>query len=216
MAVMCKETQTSLNYNNVRQIILASSSLVRKRLLENVGIDVKVMPANLDENAIRENLISATKKLNADEVAKNLALKKADYIVKIEPESVIIAADQVLQFKGRIYDKPRNLDQARTNLLEFSGQMHTLHSAIVAVNHSNVVWSYVDVVRIWIRDLSPNFVDRYLAFVGSSALTSVGCYELEGYGAHLIEKIEGDYFTALGLPLLPLLDFMREYCLIES
>ena len=117
---------------------------------------------------------------------------------------------------GHLFEKPKDLDEARHHLLALSGRVHTLHSAVVLAANGQVVWSYADTARLWVRSISSEFVERYLARVGARVLASVGCYELERDGAHLIEKIEGDYFTVLGLPMFPLLEVLRSHNIIES
>jgi len=214
--MMAKAMRIPSNFYNKRSLTLASASAVRKRLLQEAGLEVKVVPSHVDEAAVRETLLSGEDMVAPDDVAEILARTKADDVSQRANTSVLIAADQVLYFDGKIFEKPSDMDEARANLLSFSGHMHTLHSAVVVVVDGKAIWSHVDVARIWIRHISPEFVGRYLARFGKSVLASVGCYELEGLGVHLIEKIEGDYFTVLGLPLLPLLDALRERDIIDS
>ena len=213
---MTEEIRTSSFFNVMEPLVLASASAVRKRLLEDAGVEVSAIPSNIDEAAIRETLLAGDNKIAPDDVAEILARAKGEEVAGRKMGSAVIAADQVLYFDDRIYEKPVDMDQARAHLLAFGGHMHTLHSAVILAVDGEAVWSHVEVARVWMRHVSPEFVGRYLARVGDRALSSVGCYELEGYGVHLIEKIEGDYFTVLGLPLLPLLGVLRRRKIIDG
>ena len=191
-------------------IVLASGSEVRRRLLKAAGVRFEVCPSQVDEDAIRTALGPAKNEMLPDDLAELLARAKLDDVIGRVGKRWIIAADQVLYFDGRFYDKPTDDDEARAHLLAFRGRTHSLHSAIILSEDGEVVWSYTATVDVTMRDYSPGFVGRYLAEVGDRALKSVGCYELEGVGIQLIEKINGDYHTVLGLPIFPLLAEMRE------
>lgn len=192
------------------EIVLASGSEVRRRLLAAAGVHFDVLPANVDEEAIRAALGSAKDEMMPDDLAELLARAKLEDVVGRANKRWVIAADQVLYFDGRYYDKPKDNDEARAHLLAFRGRTHALNSALVLAENRDVIWTYTASVEVTMRDYSPVFVGRYLAKVGKRALQSVGCYELDGAGAQLIEKINGDYHTVLGLPLLPLLAELRE------
>jgi len=196
--------------------VLASASGIRRRLLENAGIDFSVIPANVDETIIRRTLLANDNVPDPVDVAEILARAKVQDVALRDRDKVIIAADQVLSFDGKIFEKPRDFNEARADLLAFSGHTHSLHSAVVLAMQGEIVWSHTDTVRITMRRLSPDFVKRYLENAGPKVFTSVGCYEIEGTGIHLIEDIEGDYFTALGLPLLALMDALRRNDIIEQ
>ncbi|MEO1609202.1 MAG: Maf family nucleotide pyrophosphatase [Pseudomonadota bacterium] len=204
----------ALSYN-AQPVVLASASQIRRRLLENAGIAVDVIKAKVDEAVIRETLL-ADGDMEPGDIAEILAQAKAENVSLHHGDRVVIAADQILSFDRRIYEKPQDYNQARAHLLAFSGHMHTLYSAVVLAAEGQVVWSHVDTACVWMRTVSPEFVGRYLARAGETALSSVGCYELEGVGLNLVEKVEGDYFTVLGLPMLPLLDELRRRDIIES
>lgn len=195
---------------NQQTMVLASASEVRRRLLENAGLSIDVVPANVDEASIRDALLANDNDIDPDDVAEVLARTKADEVVGRVDAKHVIAADQVLAFDGRIFEKAADADEARAQLLALSGNTHTLHSAVVLAEDGEVVWARVDTVRVKMRPFTPAFVGKYMAEVGDAVLLSVGCYQLEGPGVQLIEQIDGDYFTVLGLPLYSLLGELRQ------
>lgn len=197
-------------------IVLASGSEVRRRLLAAAGVRFDVVPSDVDEDAIRAALGSAKDEMLPDDLAELLARAKLEYVLGRVSKRWVLAADQVLYFDGRFYDKPKDDDEARAHLLAFRGRTHTLHSALVLAEDKEVVWAYTASVDVTMRDYSPAFVGRYLAQVGKRAHQSVGCYELEGVGIQLIEKVDGDYHTVLGLPLLPLLAELRSRGAVDT
>ena len=147
-----------------------------------------------------------------DDFRGALATAKARAVFDDEQnEGLIIGADQILECDGVLYDKPRNMDEARRNLLRFRGKSHYLVGAVVLLENGQQVWSHCGRVALTMRDFSEPFLDAYLAQAGEAVLSSVGCYQLEGLGAHLFADIDGDYFSILGLPLLPLLDGLRAH-----
>jgi septum formation protein len=131
------------------------------------------------------------------------------------PESLVIGADQVLELDGERLTKPADMEAARQQLLRLSGKTHTLHSAVAGARGGKIVWQHAEAAHMTMRAFSPRFVGRYLAAVGDEALTSVGAYQVEGRGIQLFERIDGDFFTILGLPLLPLLLFLRAEGIVE-
>ena len=197
------------------ELVLASGSEVRKRLLAAAGVDFDVLPSNVDEDAVREALRSAKDEMVPEDLAELLARAKLEDVLSRTSKRMVLAADQVLFFDGRYYDKPKDNNEASAHLLAFRGRTHSLHTALVLAENGEVVWTYNAAVDVTMRDYSPAFVGRYLAHVGSRALQSVGCYELEGVGAQLIEKIAGDYHAVLGLPVLPLLAELRNRGIVE-
>ncbi|MCQ0987019.1 Maf-like protein [Jiella marina] len=189
-------------------IVLASGSVHRRELLKNAGVDCTVRPSDLDERAIEAPLVNSG--ATPGDVAQVLAEAKATDVSENHPGEVVIGADQTLALGEDVFHKPASMEEARRTLLALSGKTHTLNSAVVLVEDGNVTWRHVAVAEITLRKLDPGFIGRYLAMVGPRALTSVGAYQIEREGAQLMEKIEGDYFTIIGLPLLPLLKELRE------
>lgn len=185
-------------------VVLASGSRVRAALLESAGVDFEIDPADIDEAAIKAQLDTG-----GDAVAARLADEKACTVSARHPDAFVVGADQVLSCDGHLFDKPSNLNQARANLLVFRGRSHILHSALCVARGGTAVWRHSARATLTMRNFSDGFLDAYLGKLGDKVLTSVGCYQLEGLGVQLFEKIDGDYFTILGLPLLPLLDFLR-------
>jgi septum formation protein len=196
-------------------LILASSSKVRARLLEAAGLAFIVEPPGLDEHAMRQ-AVSGTGTLSPQDVAEVLARAKAEAVSELARDAFVIGADQVLALGDRILSKPESMEAARGELLDLSGKSHTLHSAVALARNGVTAWAYSETSTLTMRTLSPQFIGRYLAAAGEEVLSSVGAYQLEGLGIQLFEKIDGDYFSILGLPLLPLLDALRREGAIEG
>ncbi len=201
---------------SIGSIILASASKSRQTLLANAGIEHTVEPANIDEDAVKQAFSKVTDDGENSDLAMLLATTKALTISDQSPSSLVIGADQLLLFEDSVVSKARDMDMARDHLLKFRGKHHTLESAVCCAQDGEIVWNYSDRATMHVREFSPEFLGRYLARVGEKALESVGCYQLEGEGIQLFDKIEGDFFTILGLPLLPLLSFLRENGFAES
>lgn len=193
------------------KLILASASKSRAQLLKNAGLDFEIMPADVDEDAIRQALESdkGQDKLESADIAEILARAKTQDVSARAGDALVIGADQILALNDEIFTKPADLEAARAHLLKLKGQTHQLYSAIVVAQNNEVIWHHVARADMTMRDYSPEFVGQYLAQVGEQVCSSVGAYQLEGPGIQLFEKIEGSYFTILGLPLLPLLGFLR-------
>jgi septum formation protein len=189
-------------------LILASRSPARRAVLEAAGIPLEVRPAAVDERAIE----AGARATAPGQVAALLAEEKARAV----PGAVVLGADQTLSCDGRRFSKPADAAEARAQLQALSGRVHELHSALALVQEGQVVFSHVEVARLTMRILSGPFLDRYLAAAGANVTLSVGGYQLEGLGIHLFERVEGDHFTILGLPLLPLLDFLRRAGLLAG
>ncbi|WAP70587.1 Maf-like protein [Jiella pelagia] len=188
-------------------IVLASGSVHRRELLKNAGVDFTVRPAELDERALEAPLLGSG--VTPEDVAAVLAEAKATNVSQNHPDEIVIGADQTLALGDDVFHKPATMEDARKTLLALSGRTHTLNSAVVLVERGVVTWRHVAVARITMRKLDPAFVGRYVAQVGARALTSVGAYQIEREGVQLMEAIEGDYFTIIGLPILPLLQELR-------
>lgn len=190
---------------DVQPLILASQSAARAALLKSAQIAFEAVPADLDERALQ-----ADSGLRAPEaVAEFLAQKKALEVARRRPGCYVIGADQTLALGEMLFNKPADLAATAAQLRALSGRTHHLHSAVVVVRDADVVFSTVMLARMTMRDLDDRTVADYLDRAGDKVAGSVGGYQLEGLGVHLFERIEGDYFTILGLPLLPLLAFLR-------
>jgi septum formation protein len=196
------------------RLILASKSAARAQLLENAGIPFDTMPAAVDERAIEAPLIVAAR--TPAEIALALAEAKAIAVSRAEPTAIVIGADQTLEADGMRWTKPHSMEEAHGQLLRLSGCTHALHSAIAVARNGAVAWQHVDTARLTMRKLSASFIATYLAEIGDIAMASVGAYQIERIGIQLFDRIEGDYFTILGLPLLPLLSWLREQKVIPT
>jgi septum formation protein len=195
-------------------LILASASPTRRRLLEQAGLEFSAETAPIDEEEAK--LALESEGASAAALAETLAELKATAVSRRHPGGFVIGADQVLDCEGRRYDKPRDEAAARAQLMALRGRSHQLISALVVARNGERLWHHVDRARLTMRPFSPAFLDDYLARSLPGILTSVGAYQLEGRGAQLFSRIEGDYFTILGLPLLPLLDFLRPHGLVPA
>lgn len=195
-----------------QSLVLASSSPFRRTLMENAGLNFESLPATIDEREIEASLSEAT----PDQVALALAQAKALDVGARRPGMLVLGSDQTMSLGSRVYHKPRSKEEARENLLSLSGATHRLNSAIALASSDQIVWSYISHADLTVRELSEDFVDRYLSRVGDSVFGSVGGYQLEGEGIQLFSRVEGDYFTILGLPMIPLLEKLRELGAIHA
>src|SRR6478672_5318568 len=187
------------------RLILASQSQARKMLLANAGISFEAVPADIDERALQQNSgLSAP-----GEIAGLLAREKACFVSSKNPGRYVVGADQTLALGNRLFSKPAGRAQAADQLRLLAGQTHELHSAVAVARDGKMLFSEVSIARMTMRQLSGEEIRTYLDTAGDAVTTSVGAYQLEGLGVHLFERIEGDHFTILGLPLLPLLAFLR-------
>lgn len=189
-------------------LVLASASVSRVRMLRAAGVPVEIRPAHIDEDGVKDSLLAEG--VDPTGVADALAELKALRISASAEDRVVLGADQILDFAGELISKAPDLVAARALLQRLSGKRHALVSAAVLARNGSVIWRHTDRVRLQVRTLSDSFLDEYLAREGDALLTGVGCYRLEGLGAQLFERAEGDYFSVLGLPLLPLLAQLRE------
>jgi septum formation protein len=186
-------------------LILASQSRARQALLANAGIAFEALPAEIDEREIQR----ASGLTAPNEVASLLARQKALWVSSNHPGRIIVGADQTLALGRQLFSKPAGREQAADQLRSLAGSSHELHSAVAVARDGQVLFETVSVARMTMRQLSETEIEAYLDEAGAAVTTSVGAYQLEGPGIHLFERIEGDHFTILGLPLLPLLAFLR-------
>ncbi|MDH3229335.1 MAG: Maf family protein [Alphaproteobacteria bacterium] len=200
------------NRTPIPDVILASGSRFRAAMLEAAGVPVAVDPPAVDEDAVK----AAMRATDADaaETAEALAALKAQQVSSRRPGALVIGADQMLECDGAWFDKPADRAQARQTLLALRGRTHELVTAVCVVRDGLILWHHVARARLTMRVFGDAFLDSYLKAIGSAACDSVGAYQLEGLGAQLFSRIEGDHFTIVGLPLLPLLDFLRGHGVI--
>ncbi|WP_304218099.1 nucleoside triphosphate pyrophosphatase [Phenylobacterium aquaticum] len=189
-------------------VILASKSTARTAVLKGAGVAFETAVSGVDEDSVKTALLAQGQDARA--IAEALAELKA---VKISRgrAGLVIGADQTLEFEGGLYDKAETLDEARARLRMLRAKPHRLHSAVVVARDGAPIWRELVSATLTMRDFSDQFLEDYLALEGEDALGSVGCYRLEGPGAQLFSKIEGDYFTILGLPLMGLLELLRNH-----
>ncbi|MCV0394646.1 MAG: Maf-like protein [Rhizobiaceae bacterium] len=190
------------------ELILASASPHRKVLLDNAGLRFLVEAARIDERSVETSL--ADSGATPADLALVLATTKAEDVSARHPRAFVIGCDQTLSLEGELLHKAADMDEARRKLLRLSGRTHRLDSAVVVARNGQTLWSHIEPVTMTMRELTPAAVGRYLAEAGAAALTSVGAYQIEGPGIRLFERIDGDYFAIIGLPLLPLLAALRD------
>jgi septum formation protein len=186
-------------------LILASQSRARQMLLANAGISFEAVPADIDERALQKNSGLSV----PGEIAGLLAREKACFVSAKNPGRYVVGADQTLALANRLFSKPAGRAQAAEQLRLLAGHTHELHSAVAVARDGKIAFSDVVVARMTMRRLDESEIEAYLDQAGQAVTTSVGAYQLEGLGVHLFERIDGDHFTILGLPLLPLLAFLR-------
>jgi septum formation protein len=191
------------------RVILGSASRTRRTILSAAGVAFEVVPSGVDERAVGDALSADTGAVDPADLADVLARAKAEEVSRRQPDALVIGADQVLELDGEVLTKAADLDAVRETLLKLRGRTHELHSAAAVAERGEAAWAFVDTAHLTMRHFSTEFLGQYLAQVGSAALESVGGYQIEGLGIQLFEWIDGDYFTVLGMPLLPLLEELR-------
>ena len=191
-----------------KPLTLASGSQVRAALMRGAGLEFDVAVSGVDEDAIK-----AYHRGTPDALALKLAEAKARAVAR---DGLVVGADQILVCEGKLFDKPRDIDEARENLKKFRGRTHALVSGTVLLDDGAPVWSLSEQVSLTMRAFSDEFLEAYLLEAGDDVLKSVGCYQLEGPGVQLFEAVDGDYFAILGLPLVPLLAALRARSAVMS
>ena len=195
------------------RLVLASKSQARARLLRDAGLAIDTVPPQVDERAAEAPLLEEG--FGAEDVAAVLAQAKALDVSQREASALVIGADQTLECEGKRFNKPATQEEARAQLLALQGRTHTLHAAVTVARDGEVLFDHVAAAHLTLRPLTPREVGIYMATVGDAALGSVGAYQIEGPGIRLMERVLGDHFTVLGLPLMPLLAFLREQNAVE-
>lgn len=199
-------------WKNTKPLILASKSGVRYDMLQKIGIETEVIPANLDERAIAFEIRNS--ELAHEELASKLAIAKAKHVSTHWPDRYVLGADQILTQEGKEFHKVSTFSEAKAQLLALSGKTHQLIVAAALVFNGKVLFSVIDKAQLKMRPLSFEFTDYYIESAGDKILNSVGCYQIEGFGVHLFENIYGDQFTVMGMPLLKVLHEFRNLGLI--
>ena len=197
-----------------KRIVLASESKTRQSILRQAGVEFDVKPARIDEEAIIKSLL--TDGATTNDIVDALAEYKALRVAGSNPDGLIIGSDQISACEKKIYSRAQNMEQAKTTLKELRGKSHQLLSAAVIFEDGKPVWRTVSRAQLFMRNYSDEYLDDYLEYCGSDILSSVGCYFLEDKGVNLFSRIQGDYFTVLGFPLLDVLEFLRNRGVIPS
>ncbi len=195
------------------KVTLASGSASRRSLLANAGVDASMVRPGVDEEALKAALRAESASVRDQAMA--LAEMKAVRVSQ-STDGLVIGGDQMLALGGEAFDKPKDLAGARDHLRRLSGKAHTLETALVVCEQGTPVWRHLARPRLQMRQLSEAFIDNYVERCGQALLSTVGAYQLESHGSQLFTQIEGDYFSILGLPLLPLLDYLRTRGVLET
>lgn len=196
------------------RIILASASPFRLAMLRNAGIETEANPSRIDERAVEEAVGDAA--ISPENLAWILAEAKAEEVSERFPGALVIGSDQTLSLGDEVLHKAADMEEARRRLLKLSGRTHHLNSAVVLARDGKALWGHVSVASMTMRKLDPAYIGRYLSRVGDQVLRSVGVYQIEGEGIQLFDSIEGDHFTIVGMPLLPLVAELRRLGAIDG
>lgn len=202
------------SYNAAKSILLASGSEIRKTLLSNAGILCTVQKVFVDELRIRQQ--DSAQGLTSAEIASHLSAEKAAAVSRKFPESIVLGCDQTLEFEGQTLGKAENLSELRAQLCAFRGKRHALHSGAALYRGGKPLWQGCDTAWLQMRAFSDTFLEQYIAAEGDIVLSCVGGYRLEGMGIQLFESFKGEYFTILGLPLLPMLSALQELGVLQK
>ncbi|MCF1474096.1 MULTISPECIES: Maf family nucleotide pyrophosphatase [Rhizobium/Agrobacterium group] len=195
-------------------VILASTSPFRRQLLEQAGLRFTAMAPDIDEREVEGR--AEHQHVSPQELAQVISCEKALAVSRQTPDGLVIGGDQVLALGERIYHKPKDLSSARDQLLSLRGETHVLYSALALAKQGEVIWRHVSQARMTMRMFSETFLDDYLDRAGGAILKSVGGYQIEGLGVQLFSDIVGDYFTIVGVPLLPLMEKLRELDIVHA
>lgn len=199
------------------KLVLASKSPSRYKLLSNAGLTFTQETSKIDEDVIKTTFVAQQgASIQQSDLALILAQAKALDVSEKNRHSHIIGADQILITDGKVFDKPKDSKDARDQLLALRDKEHQLETAVAVVKNGEILWGYSETSYLRLRNFTPEFLGHYLAAEGNEVTTSVGGYKLEGRGLQLFDKINGDFFSILGLPMLPLLDFLRHQGLVET
>ena len=198
----------------MNRLILASSSKARQQMLQNAGIECEAVASMIDEDGYKQAMKSEG--ASAMEAAETLAEMKALRMYRQRPEAIVIAADQMLECNGVWFDKPVDRDQTRAQLRALRGKRHQLVSAAVVYKEGSRIWGKIDTAHLTMRNFSDEWLEWYLDQAGEDIFHCVGGYQLGGLGAQLFTEVKGDYFTVLGMPLLPLIGFLRDHGVLKA
>ena len=195
-------------------MILASASKIRLQMLQNAGVAVEVKPARIDEAAVKSSMLAEGAHMR--NIVDTLAEMKAHKIAMKHPSRLVLGSDQILVEEGNLFDKPVTVEDAKSQLRQLRGKTHRLMSAAVMIRDGEVTFRHITTAKLIMRNFSDDFLDNYSAKLGNSLTDTVGGYKLEEIGVQLFSRIEGDYFTILGLPLLECLDHLRQQGMIQQ
>jgi septum formation protein len=190
-------------------LILASASAGRAEVLRQAGLIFRQQPADIDERGLEADA-AREGAVDGDSLATMLAQAKAEHVSRLAPGAVVIGADQVMSCGGKLYQKPPTIAAAREQLWELRGRTHSLHAGLAVARDGQSLWRHLGRADLTMREFSESFLDCYVATEGETLTRSVGAYRIEGRGVQLFSRVEGDHFTIIGLPLVPLLAFLRE------
>ncbi|UKV14494.1 Maf family protein [Thalassospiraceae bacterium SW-3-3] len=196
------------------RLILASSSKARHSMLTNAGVDCEAIASMIDEDGYKQSM--KAEGASAAEAAETLAEMKALRMYRQQPDGIVIAADQMLECNGIWFDKPRDCDNTRAQLRALRGKTHQLVSAAVIYKEGSRIWGTIDTAHLTVRNFTDEWLEDYLDTAGEEIYNCVGGYQLEGIGAQLFTEVRGDYFTVLGLPLLPVIGFLRDHGILKA